>query len=63
MKKNNNSMSVLMAIIVVIFILEVSYMVGYYKRGKDEDKWACQYKYGYVAQSEISGNCLKYFKR
>lgn len=59
-----NYFEVIFYTLTVIFIIAmIGYMIGYSARGKDQDKWDCQYKYGNVEQSKISGNCLKYFKK
>lgn len=39
----------------------VGFSKGYAKAFEDSKKTECQLKYGQKPQSEIAGNCLKYF--
>lgn len=38
------------------------YSKGYLKAFEDQKKWECNAEFGSKAQSEISGECLRYFK-
>jgi hypothetical protein len=53
----------LISLILAIFLgFQIGFWNGYTKSNEDQKKWDCEIKYGLKPQSEISGNCLKYFK-
>ena len=60
--KGSTASTVFAIIMIFAFIFMVGYMVGYSQRGKDQNKWDCEFKYGNVEFKNISGDCLKYFK-